>query len=343
MKPIHEYCVKPQETIFQTMKVIEQGAIQLVFVVGEDQKLQGVVSDGDIRRHLISGGDLSDLTEVAMNKSPIVVHKKDSQSVILHQLQVHGLRVIPVIDENKIILGVHTIEELLGIGSRPNTAVIMAGGKGMRLRPLTENCPKPLVKVGSEPMIEHVFRNLVEAGFSKFIISVNYLKQMMIDYCGDGSKWGISIEYLEENEPLGTAGALGLMTKELQEPLLVMNGDVITHAKFGNILSTHVRSGSMATMCVREYDFQVPYGVVLANENEFMGVEEKPIHRFFVNAGIYVLDPKTLSSIPRDRRYDMTDFFNDLKKQGHKTSIYSLQEYWVDVGRHEDLKNASIL
>ena len=343
MKPIHDYCVKPQETIFQTMKVIEEGAIQLAFVINELGSLCGVVSDGDIRRHLISGGNLSDLAEVAMNKSPIVVHKKDSQSAILHQLQTHGLRVIPVIDENKIIIGVHTIEELLGIGSRPNTVVIMAGGKGMRLRPLTENCPKPLVKVGSEPMIEHVFRNLMEAGFSKFIISVNYLKEMMINYCGDGSKWGISIEYLEENEPLGTAGALGLMTKELQEPLLVMNGDVITHAKFGNILSTHVRSGSMATMCVREYDFQVPYGVVLANENEFMGVEEKPIHRFFVNAGIYVLDPKTLSSIPRNRRYDMTEFFNDLKKQGHKTCIYSLQEYWVDVGRHEDLKSASIL
>ena len=343
MIEIQKICISNQKSILETLQVIEKGCVQIAFVINESGKLCGVISDGDVRRHLLAGGTLSDRAEIAMNKNPIVVQKKDSQSVILHHLQTYGLRVIPVIDEDKKIIDVHTIEELLGIGSRPNTVVIMAGGKGIRLRPLTENCPKPLVKVGNEPMIEHVFRNLVEAGFSKFIISVNYLKEMMIDYCGDGSKWGIHIEYLEENEPLGTAGALGLMTKDLQDPLLVMNGDVITHAKFGNILSTHVRSGSMATMCVREYDFQVPYGVVLANENEFMGVEEKPIHRFFVNAGIYVLDPKTLSSIPRNRRYDMTEFFNDLKKQGHKTSIYSLQEYWVDVGRHEDLKSASIL
>jgi dTDP-glucose pyrophosphorylase len=342
MKPIHYYCVKPQETIFQTMKVIEQGAIQLAFVVGEDQKLQGVVSDGNIRRGLLNGLSLQDSVSKVMNPNPVIVSPSESQSKILHKFQTNSLRVIPVVDQGGQLVRIETLENLLGFEARTNTVVIMAGGKGMRLRPLTENCPKPLVKLGEEAIIDHVFRNLVEAGFSQFILSVNYLKQMMIDYCGNGSKWGINIEYLEEDQPLGTAGALGLMTKDLQEPLLVMNGDVITHAKFGNILSTHVRAGSMATMCVREYDFQVPYGVVLANNDEFMGVEEKPVHRFFVNAGIYVLDPKVLTGIPKNRRYDMTELFNDLKAQGHKTHIYPLQEYWIDVGRHEDLQAVSI-
>jgi NDP-sugar pyrophosphorylase family protein len=217
----------------------------------------------------------------------------------------------------------------------------MAGGLGTRLGELTRDCPKPLLRVGNKPVLETILENCIEYAFKRFYISVNYKADMLKDYFGDGSRWGVDIRYIEEKKRLGTAGALGLLPEDPTVPLLVMNADVLTKINFKHLLEFHEEHRSVATMCVREYEFQVPYGVVKIDNHRLLDILEKPVHQFFVNAGIYVLNPEAVSMVPKNTYFDMPALFEKLLQDQAETAAFPVREYWLDIGRKDDLERAN--
>lgn len=337
-----EILIHPDAVVRDAVEAINRGGQQICLVVDEDNTLLGTVSDGDIRRSLLKGIDMEASVTGVMNASPHVAPENASNDSILDIMQTHVLRQIPKLDENGRVVGLAHINDLVSPPERrENWVVLMAGGLGTRLRPLTEDTPKPLLPVGDKPILETILEGFVEQNFHKFYISVNYKAQAIKEHFGDGSKWGVEIRYLEEAERLGTAGALKLMPERPNLPLVIMNGDLLTHVNFPDLLDYHQDQESKATMCVREYDFKVPFGVVAIDNNRIREIDEKPVHRFFVNAGIYVLDPGLVDLIPKDGIYDMTSLFEQAIGDGQNTAAFPIHEYWLDVGRIDDLDRAN--
>jgi len=251
------------------------------------------------------------------------------------------LREIPVIDSEQCIVGLETIDDVLTINKYDNWVVIMAGGLGTRLGELTRNCPKPLISVGGKPLLETIVENFRQDGFTNFFFSVNYKAEMIERYFGNGDKWNTSIQYIRESKKLGTAGALSLLEERPSKPIIVMNGDLLTKINFQQLLNYHLEHKAMATMCVRDYSFQVPYGVVRIDDGKLCGIDEKPVHNFFVNAGIYVIEPAALELIPHDAYFDMPSLFDAIAKQGFSSNVFPIREYWVDIGKRDDLERAN--
>jgi len=250
---------------------------------------------------------------------------------------------LPVLDATGIVIGLEIMQNLVFDAPRTNPVLLMAGGFGRRLHPLTQNLPKPLLPVGKKPILETILVQLVEAGFSKFFIAVHYKADRVREHFGDGSQWDVVIEYLEEEKPLGTAGALGLLDPSIiSVPLLMMNGDLLTRLNFGQLLDYHAAHGGSATMCVREYDVQIPYGVVQGEGMQVEDITEKPVQKFFVNAGIYVLEPKLVAQCKGDQAEDMPDLLRATIKRGGKVNMFPIHEYWLDIGRMEEYELAQI-
>lgn len=332
----------PQTSILKTMAIIDQGAKQIAFVVDNENHLLGTVSDGDVRRGLLKGTKLDEPVELIMNTSPITAGTKDSPKQILNLMQKFKLNRIPIINENRQLIGLQALEELVTQTSeKSNWVVIMAGGLGTRLYPLTKDCPKPLLSVGGRPLLETVIRSYLDAGFRRFYLSVNYKAEMIKNYFNDGSKWGVEIQYIHENQRMGTAGALGLLPSIPSEPIIVTNGDILTKVDFNQLLKFHELHQADATMGVREYDFQVPYGVVQLNEEAVISIDEKPIQRFFVNGGIYVLDPSILQMIPKNTHLDMPILFRQLREKNKRIVAFPILEYWRDIGQEQDFHLAN--
>ncbi len=256
-------------------------------------------------------------------------------------MKLKQIRHIPVVNENGSVIKLELWTELFSSQERDNLVVLMAGGLGSRLSPLTNECPKPLLKIGSKPILETILESFTETGFRKFYITVNYKAEMVEEYFGDGEKWGVEIHYIREEKSLGTAGALGLLPEKPVRPLIIMNGDVLTKVNFGQLLDFHRQHQAQATMCVRDYDFQIPYGVAKMEKHRLTRIDEKPLQRYFVNAGIYVLDPEVLELIPKNDYYDMTDLFSKLMEYKCETAGFPLREYWIDVGRISDFERAN--
>jgi NDP-sugar pyrophosphorylase family protein len=248
---------------------------------------------------------------------------------------------LPLIDEDHRLVGLATLDDLVGAVERPNWVVLMAGGLGTRLHPLTKECPKPLLKVGEKPILEIILESFAEQGFKQIFLSVNYKAEMIQDYFGEGDRWGVQINYIHEKERLGTAGALSLLPGQPTTPMIVMNGDILTRTSFDSLLKFHEAQNAVATMAVREYDFQVPYGVVRVDGTKIEAIEEKPVQHFFVNAGIYTLSPKALAYIPKNTFFDMPTLFEHLIAANQPTAAYPLREYWIDIGRISDLEKAN--
>lgn len=223
---------------------------------------------------------------------------------------------------------------------KSNIAVIMAGGKGVRLRPLTKYCPKPMVKVAGKPILERIVNRLSDHGIDKFYISINYLGEMVEDYFGNGSKFGCEIKYLKEKKYLHTGGSLSLIKDKITDPLIVMNGDLVTKINFNHLLDFHKKGQFVATMCVRSYDFTIPFGVIKAEKNTMVSLEEKPSSNCLINAGIYVLNPEVLAMIPKNKVFPLTDLFNKMLLKNKKIGVYQMDEDWIDVGRIDELKKA---
>jgi len=337
----HMARIAPDRSIRDAIRTIDEGAIRIALVVDIGNRLLGTVTDGDIRRGILRGVALEEAVTRVMNPQPTTARADESRDVILERMKQTRLHQIPVVDGQGCLVTVEILDELLQTRQRDNWVMLMAGGLGSRLRPLTDECPKPLLKVGSKPLLEIILENFLEYGFRKFYISVNYKAEMVKEYFGDGSRWGIEIRYIHEDQRLGTAGALSLLPERPALPLIVMNGDLLTKVNFQHLLDFHAEHRARATMCVREYDFQVPYGVVRIDHHRVLGIDEKPVQRFFVNAGIYVLEPEVLDLIPSATYFDMPELFTRLIGQNHETAVFPIREYWLDIGHMDDFARAN--
>ena len=332
----------PDASIRQVMQIIDSGGRQIAFVVDGSGRLLGSVTDGDIRRALLRGQGLDAPVTTAMNQNPVIKTPDSDPAELRRLVKERGARQIPVVDRNLVLVGI----ELASVGvqgdvPKANQVILMAGGLGSRLFPLTQDLPKPMLPVGGRPILETIVSNFARQGFSKIYLSVNYKRDVIENHFGDGSRFGVSIEYLREDTKLGTAGALGLLPEVPEVPMVVMNCDVLTNVKFDHMLDFHQKQCAAATMAVREYDMQVPYGVVTVDENSRIeAIDEKPTHRFFVNAGIYVLSPDVLRVLKSNEQLDMPQLFQRLRDRSECTAAFPVCEYWIDVGQHQDLERA---
>lgn len=332
----------PDGTIAEAIRIIEEGGVQICLVVDQQRRLQGTVTDGDVRRGILRSLPLNAPVTEIMRTAPTVGRPGDLPEQLLAIMTQEEINQIPLVTEELEVVGMVTVRELSKRGSeRDNWVVLMAGGLGNRLRPLTDAVPKPLLKVGHKPLLETILETFRSHNFTKFFLSVNYKADMVKAHFGDGSRWNCQIEYLEEKERLGTAGALSLLPSRPTGPMIVMNGDLLTKVNFSSLVDYHMQQGATATMGVREYDFQVPYGVVEIDEGRIVALTEKPVQSFFVNAGIYVVNPSTLDIVPKDKFFDMTELFNFLIKAGKPTAVFPIREYWLDIGQPDDFIRAN--
>lgn len=324
----------------QAIACLNESSSQIVLIVSDDGVLEGTLTDGDIRRGLLSGLRLDNPINSLVNQDPLIVPPQMGRDAVLQLMHANGIHQLPVIDEHRQVVGLHLLDELIVQKRRDNLMVIMAGGQGKRLRPHTENCPKPLLPIGGKPMLEHIIERAKADGFGHFILAIHYLGHMIEEYFGDGSRWGVCIEYLREDSPLGTAGAIGLLLPRPALPFVVSNGDVLTDIRYGELLDFHCRHSAMATMAVRLHEWQHPFGVVRTQGVDIVGFEEKPVTRSHINAGVYVLEPAALNLLQHNEVCDMPTLFMRLQEEAGRTIVYPMHEPWLDVGRDDDLMRA---
>jgi len=340
MKNIEKIFVNKTTSIRDVLTLIDTNSTQIALVVGASRELIGTVTDGDVRRGLLKGLTLDDSIESIIFRTPTTAKLSDSKAEVIKKALAKKLHQIPIVDDQNHVIGLKEIEELIKPAIKPNKVVLMVGGLGTRLYPLTENTPKSLLKVGNKPILQTIVEHFSGYGFVNIIMCVNYKGHMIQDYFGDGSAFGVNIEYVLEEERTGTAGALSLLTEKPKEPFFVMNGDLLTNVNFDNLLDYHVAQEATATMCVREYDFQVPYGVVRLEDNQVIAIEEKPVHKFFVSAGIYMLSPAVLKMIPQGQFFDMPALFEQVIASNASAVSFPIHEYWLDIGRMDDFERA---
>lgn len=341
MKQWQKILVLPIVPILEALRIIDENAIGLAVVVDDEKHLLGTVSDGDVRRGLLRGVALTEPVAKIMNVKPYFATHHDSRTTILNLMREKQIKQIPIVNENGQVLFVELLNDFIQTTKKDNWVVLMAGGLGKRLQPLTEECPKPLLKVGDKPILETILESFRDCGFEKFYLSVNYKAEMIEDYFGTGEKWGVQIRYLKEDRKLGTAGALSLLPERLEEPFFVMNGDLLTKVNFEQLLEFHLHHEATATMCVRDYEYQVPYGVVELEQHRLKRIVEKPVQQYFVSAGIYVLNPETLNDVPKNQYFDMPALFEKIMEQKKETIVFPIREYWLDIGRMADFEKAN--
>jgi len=334
--------VEPSASIKSVLQVIDKAALRVALIV-DNHKLVGMVTDGDVRRGILKGIELTEPVNKIMNDTPLSANVSLPTSELKKLMQQRQILSLPLVDDKGHLVGLKTLYETLNIEKRENPVFIMAGGFGTRLRPLTDNCPKPMLKVGGKPMLETLINSFKSHGFYKFYISTHYLPEVIMDYFGSGEKLGIEITYIHEEKPLGTGGALSLLPSTLpKDPLIMINGDILTNVDFSKVLDFHLKKNSDATMCVRDYEVKIPFGVIEGEGHEITAMVEKPTYRYFVNAGIYVVSNKIINSLPKNEHLDMPSLFEIKQQDGLKTLKFPIHEYWLDVGRHDDFKKAQI-
>ena len=326
-------------TIKDAICILDKESQKIVLIIDNDDKLIGTVTDGDIRRGIINKIGLNNCITDVMQKSPLYAYDTDSDDFVTVLMKKNGIYNIPILDSSDTVVGLKTLKN----GKKDNVIFIMAGGFGKRLLPLTSKTPKPLLSVGGKPILERVIEGFIKAGFYNFYISVHYKAEMLKEYFEDGSKWGVSIKYINENKPLGTAGSLGLLPKDEVSnlPIIITNGDLITELDYESLLDFHKEHNSKATMCVREYDYQVPYGIVNIEEYKLKSIVEKPVHRFFINAGIYVIESSIVNTLKVNSYIDMTTLIDSQIEKGERVMTFPLHEYWIDIGLVKEFNKAN--
>lgn len=342
--PLYDWkniAVEPSVSIRDALKVLDQQSMQIVLIVDSNQQLQGTLTDGDVRRALLAGNSLDSEVALAMNSSPSFGDEKENEVAWRKKMQPKGLRHLPIVNSKRNVIGLFYLKQNIAV-SRTNPVVMMLGGLGMRLRPLTESVPKPMLKVGNKPILETIISHIAEQGFTEFYFCINYLGEQIRAYFGDGERWGIRIHYIEEQTRLGTAGALALLPERPHESFIVMNGDLLTKIDLRALLDFHQEHQNVATACVREYSQQVPYGVVELSHERVSQIVEKPVYRYFVNAGIYCLSPSALDKIPSGSFYDMPTLMDDLLADEMAVGGFPLTEYWMDIGQMPDFEQAQV-
>ncbi|MCJ8347868.1 nucleotidyltransferase family protein [bacterium] len=330
--------VQKEQTVRQVLEVINEEALQLAIVVDQDKRILGTVTDGDIRRAILNDISLTSKVEDIMCKTPTTIQPGESKEFIFELMESKDLLVLPIVSEG-VVIGLETIHGLIKKEIYSNPVFIMAGGFGTRLRPLTDKCPKPMLKVGGKPILETVILNFAKFGFKNIYISTHFLPDVIREYFGDGNRFGVKIEYVHEKVPLGTGGALSLLPDTLEDgPLIVINGDVLTKINFHELLIYHEKKCSSATMCVKEYEYQVPYGVVNSENGRINSFVEKPVYRYHVNAGIYVIEQELIKKIKFGEHFDMPSLFD--KDFSNNVYSFPFYDYWLDIGRMDDFHRA---
>lgn len=327
-------------TIEDAIKNLDAVAIKIVLIVDETGKLLGSVSDGDIRRGLLRGLVMRDSVLEVIHMNVMVVPAQMNRKLVRQLMMVNKIFQVPVIDDEYRVIGLHLWEEIEVPTHRDNLMVIMAGGMGKRLMPYTSDCPKPMLPVAGKPMLEHIIQRAQSEGFQRFVLAVHHLGHMIRSHFGDGSRWNVSIDYIEEDTPLGTAGALSLLNPRPDMPFIVTNGDVLTDIHYGELLDFHLSHQAKSTMAIRAYEWQHPFGVVRTRGVEIVGFDEKPISRSHINAGVYALDPQVLDLLDQNHPCDMPQLFERIKQHRMKSVAYPMHEPWLDVGRPSDLAKA---
>jgi len=341
MKNWQSILVPPSASLEEAIEVLDREALRLVMVVDEDRRLLGTLTDGDVRRALLRHLDLGASVDKIMHASPRTVTGDWPKERVLSLMEQHQLLQVPVLDAQQRVVGLETLQSLLSKRRRDNPVFLMAGGFGTRLRPLTDSCPKPLLKVGNKPILELILESFIRSGFHRFFISTHYMPELIREHFKDGSRWGVSISYVHEQQPLGTGGALGLLPHdEIDMPVFMMNGDLLTTLDFANLLDFHSEHGGTATMCVREHEHRVPYGVIESDGHQIRSIVEKPLYHYFINAGIYLLSPELIRSVPRDTHIDMPTLLEREIACGKTVNMFPIHEYWLDIGRMEDFQRA---
>lgn len=334
--------IGPETPLEDAIATIDRSALRIAMVVDAQRRLLGTVTDGDIRRALLKRVALTEPVHQLMCATPLTARRDWSRERILAVMENTQLLQLPVVDADQTVVGLVTLHGLLDKQQLDNPVFLMAGGFGTRLRPLTHDCPKPLLKVGDKPILELILESFIAAGFHRFFVSTHYLPEMIQSYFGDGKAWGVSIRYVHESEPLGTGGALGLLPhEEIDRPMFMMNGDLLTTLNFRNLLAFHEEHSGLATVCVREYEHQVPFGVIQSDGHRIVSMEEKPVLRSFINAGIYLLSPKLVRSIAPGTRVDMPTLLSQAISQGNEVNMFPVHEYWLDIGRLSDFERAN--
>lgn len=332
--------IKPEQPIRDALQLIDSESLRIALVVDDELRLLGVVTDGDVRRGLLNNLSLSNPVSYVMNKNPLTAKLGVTRKDLVRIMEGAKLLAIPLLSGDKVA-GLETLQRVGQYSKYQNPVFLMAGGFGARLRPLTDNCPKPLLKVGDKPILEIVLDSFIKAGFVNFYISTHYLSEMIREHFGDGSKWNVKISYVHEETPLGTGGALGLLPVDTPDlPLILINGDILTNVDFERVLEFHDKHQAAATMCVRDYEYQVPFGVINGDGNKIISMVEKPVQRFFVNAGIYVISPEIRHSVIENHRIDMPTLLEQFISRQANVMMFPIHEYWLDIGRMEDYNKA---
>lgn len=344
MKDINKIKLTINATIKEALQIIDNGAVKFAIVVNDEDKLLGTITDGDVRRAILDGKSLENIIEHIYFKSPTVVHVDSTKEEIINICTTKKIYQIPVVDDDNRVVSIKMLDEVLKPKEHKNKVVLMVGGLGTRLRPLTDTTPKPMLPVGGKPILQTIVEKFVSYGFVNIIMCVGYKSNIIQEFFEDGSEFGAKIEYVLEDKRMGTAGALTLLSdaQKPQEPFFVMNGDLLTNVNFENMLEFHISHNAKASMCVREYDFQVPYGVVNVENGKIASIVEKPTHKFFVSAGIYMLDNTCIEMIPEDEFYDMPTLFEEMIKNEDNAVSFPVREYWLDIGRIDEYEKANV-
>lgn len=341
MKSWKTTLLPPTASIRDAMRTLDQGSLRIVLVCDADQTLLGTVTDGDTRRGLLADANMEDAISSVMNKVPFSVRESTSRDQRLKLMKQYDLTAIPILDQKGRVLNLETLHQAMEPERRENPVFIMAGGFGTRLQPLTDHCPKPMLRVGDRPMLEHLVDQFVSCGFHNFYFSTHYLPEVIQAHFGDGSKWGVDIQYVHEDTPLGTGGALGLLPQTLPDlPLIMMNGDVLTKLNYAQLLRHHEVKGYDATVCVREDEHAVPFGVIETEDQLVTNMVEKPTYRYKINTGIYVLNPDIVSSVRAGQRVDLPSLLESHRINNKRIGTYTSYDYWLDIGQMKDYQKA---
>lgn len=326
-------------TVHDIIQCLDTSGVGILPIVDPDDHLIGIVTDGDIRRGILQ--NKLDVNHV-INKNPKTLSKRTPKFEILKTLRQMHLRHMPIVDDERRLVDVIFLENLV-VSPKSNKVIIMAGGLGTRLGELTRDTPKPMLHVNGKPILHRIVESFEAAGFHNFIFCLNYKSEIIQHYFGNGDTLGVDIDYTFEDKRLGTAGALSLINKsKLTEDFIVANGDVITSLSFDHLLDTHIKHHGIATMCIKEYSIQLPYANIISDDDgNLKNLEEKPLVPFYINAGIYALNPTVLEYIPYNTHFDMTSLFFELKKEGRVIRTFRIDDYWIDIGLPSDFRSAN--
>ena len=340
MSNVKNIVLNKEDTVLKALELLDLHALRIVLVVDENNHLLGSITDGDIRRGLLKGQDLHASVESVMHTSPYSIEEdKLTNRQIFEIMREKRYLALPVIKNGQLV-NIITLDDLIRTKRKENPVFIMAGGFGTRLRPLTDKCPKPMLPIGGKPLLETIISSLKEQGFYKFYISTHYLPEIIQNHFGNGEKFDIQIQYVHESEPLGTGGALSLLPRqEVDLPFIVINGDVLTNMNFSKLIDFHISQNAVATMCVREFQYQIPYGVVNSEQNNIQSMTEKPSYYFDINTGIYVISPTLLEQVEA-QFIGMPTILEQQIEKLQKVVSYPLHEYWLDIGQMEDYNRA---